>query len=108
MATADQEERHRSPGFNRQHVGLPVEEQRKCAALAEVLGHQPDDRLIGIEPDLFEEQIDERAPEREGGRDAEHERSGGQAQADAITTQQRDRSGQRCSRRRDRRDSAAC
>ena len=55
-----------------------------------MLGHQADDRLIGIEPDLLEEQIHERATDHESGRDAEHERSGRQAQANAITTQQRD------------------
>jgi hypothetical protein len=39
----------RKPGLDRQHVGLAVEEQREGAALADVLGHQADDALIGIE-----------------------------------------------------------
>jgi hypothetical protein len=38
-----------------------------------VFGHQADDRLVGIEPDLLEEKIDERAQQHEGGGDAEQE-----------------------------------
>ncbi|MEZ5284743.1 MAG: hypothetical protein R2712_08045 [Vicinamibacterales bacterium] len=45
----DGEHRRHQPRFHAEHVLLAVEEERKRPALREVLGHQADDGLVGIE-----------------------------------------------------------
>src|SRR4029453_17951870 len=70
--TGDQEKRSSDPRFDRQPEGLPVKEERKGAALDQMLGHQADDGLVGIESDLFEQQIDECSKDDNGDPGTEH------------------------------------
>ena len=60
----------REPGFHGEHVVLPVVEDRKGAQLAEMLCHQPRDRLIGIELRLRPEDENCGAEDDEAGEDA--------------------------------------
>ena len=49
-------QRRRQPGLHAEHVLIAVDEHREGAAFRDVLGHQSEDGLIGIEAGLLPEQ----------------------------------------------------
>ncbi len=61
----DPEKGRDDPRLHAEHVVLTVEEQRKRPKFAQMLGHQPDDGLVGIEVDVSLEYEDRGANEHQ-------------------------------------------
>ena len=74
---AEPDERRRDPGLDAEHVVLSVEEERKGPELAEVLGHQADDGLVGIEVEVLVGKERERTEDHDGDRQEAAPEQGG-------------------------------